>query len=440
MYPARSATTSVPRVEVIPPIIRRNTVLLAITQACVGIGTQMVPTLGAITTVQLTGALGLAGLATSILGATRLVIAYPIGIVMDRYGRRAGLALGLVWCMLGGLGIGTAIRGHSVSGFLIGTVLLGSGVSAVQQLRLAAADMYPPERRGQGMGYVLSGALLGALAAPGLVSLAQHLAHRTQGDPVAAAWLLVPLACLPSLGLLVLIRPDPREIARDLQTYYPRYVPPAGEVAADSARVDWKTLLGYYPRQAAFASSFAAQGNMTMLMAMTSLVLAHHDHDLTAISLAMAIHVVGMFGLSLPLGKLADSLGRRNVMLLGLGGGLVGGLLVSLTSGYWLVTAGTFLVGLGWSGVNVGAAALLADTTGALERGRAIGLNDALSSAGAAMMPLVGGLLLAWAGLPSLALVSAALTLVPAVLLLRLAEPQPGTYHCPPWCRSGGAR
>ncbi|HLI29201.1 MAG TPA: MFS transporter [Chloroflexota bacterium] len=425
MYTARSASTPIVQGDPIPAIVKRNTLLLAITQACVGIGNQMVPTLGALTAVQLTGTLALAGLATSVLGAARLAIAYPIGMVMDRYGRRTGLALGLVACVLGGLGLAAAIVAGSVSGFLLSTVVLGSGVSAVQQLRLAAADMYPPERRGEGMGYVLSGALLGALVAPGMVSVAQALAQRVRLDPLAAAWLLVPLAGLPSLALLALIRPDPREIARELARYYPHYVPP---VAAATETLRWQALLRHYPRQTAFAASFAAQGTMTMMMAVTSLALAHHDHDLTAISLAMAIHVVGMFGFSLPLGKLADALGRRHVMLLGLVGALGGSFLICLVSHYWLVTAGALLVGLGWSAVNVAAAALLADTTGPLERGRAIGLNDALSSAGAALMPLVGSAVLAAAGLPALALVSLGLMVVPTALLLRLVEPQPGTY------------
>src|SRR3712207_7831192 len=42
------------------------------------------------------------------------------------------------------------------------------------------------------------------------------------------------------------------------------------------------------------------------------------SHDLPAISVSVSIHVIGMFGFSLPLGQLTDRLGRRNVMLIGL--------------------------------------------------------------------------------------------------------------------------
>src|SRR4029450_11252892 len=74
-------------------------------------------------------------------------------------------------------------------------------------------------------------------------------------------------------------------------------------------------LLGHYPVRVALSTSFALQGTMAMVMAMTSLALAHHGYALPAVSLAVASHVVGMYGLSLPLGYLTDRLGRRAVML-----------------------------------------------------------------------------------------------------------------------------
>src|SRR5262245_17294622 len=50
----------------IPPAIKRNTLLLAVTQAFVGVGNQMVPTLGALMVLQLLGSPALAGIATGI--------------------------------------------------------------------------------------------------------------------------------------------------------------------------------------------------------------------------------------------------------------------------------------------------------------------------------------------------------------------------------------
>src|SRR4030095_11309748 len=64
--PAPGATLL--RVLAPPGIVRRNTLLLAASQAFVGVGNQMVPTLGAIIIARLLGSVSLAGLANSTLG------------------------------------------------------------------------------------------------------------------------------------------------------------------------------------------------------------------------------------------------------------------------------------------------------------------------------------------------------------------------------------
>ena len=136
---------------------------------------------------------------------------------------------------------------HAFLGFLGGLVLFGLGVGAGQQLRLAAADLYPPSRRAEGLGYVLMGSLVGALGGPLLISAAQTTAPLLGLEPLALAWLLIPLIVLPSLGLVWLIHPDPKEIAANLSAYYP------GQAVAPQAGLDDGTpmsmgrLLGNYP-------------------------------------------------------------------------------------------------------------------------------------------------------------------------------------------------
>jgi cation diffusion facilitator family transporter len=426
----RGATAAVHRPP-IPPAIKRNTLLLAVTQAFVGVGNQMVPALGAIMVLQLLGSPALAGIATGILGGCRFLVAYPIGAITDRHGRRVGLVLGLLLSLLGALAIGWSMAGASFAVFLLGLVLFGLGVGAGQQLRVAAADMYPPSRRAEGLGYVLMGSLVGALGGPLLITLAEAWSPRLRLDPLALSWWLVPVVLLPSLGLVRLIRPDPKEIAANLSVYYPDS-PEASPVSpGPGARVSVRRLLRYQPQRVACITSFALHGNMSMIMAMTSLALTHAGHTLPAISFAVAIHVIGMFGLSLPLGHLADRVGRRNVMLGGTVAAGAGSVCVSLSSAYWVVTAGTFLVGLGWSCMNIAVVALFADTTQPQERGRVLGVNDALTATASIGLPLLAGPLVALAGLESLAVASVGLLLVPLILLLRLHEPSPGTYGMP---------
>lgn len=425
--PASAVVESTPPRLPIPAVVRRNTFLFAVTQALVGIGSQLTPTLGPIMVMSLTGSAALAGLGTSVLGGSKFVIAYPIGYVTDRFGRKAGLFLGLSLSLMGSLLIGLSALLASFSLFLLGISLFGLGVGATQQLRLAAADMYPPARRAEGVGFVLTGSLLGALGGPVLVSGAQLIARAQGLDSIALTWFLVPVVILPSMALVFLVRPDPKEIAANLGSYYPGYVPAAPRVGR-VAPVAFREFISRMPTRTAFVASFAVHGNMSMMMAMTSLALAHHGHELAAISLSVALHVIGMFGFSLPIGRLTDGLGRRKVMLGGLLIAFLGSLLVPMTAMYWTITAGTFLVGLGWSCVNVAASALIADTTDPDVRGRAIGTNDTFSGASSIVLPLLAGPIVAFVGLPALTVVSLVLMLPPLVLLLRLREPRPGRY------------
>ncbi len=414
----------------IPPLIKRNTMYLASSQAFTGAGGQMVPTLAPLLVTQMIGSAALAGIGTSITGLSRLIIAYPIGRLTDTYGRKAGVILGLVLVGLGASITGVAAMLEYFPVFLLGILVMGLGTGAVQQLRVAAADMFPPNRRAEGLGYVLTGSLVGAMIGPILIRTAEAVADRVDIEAIALAWFFVPVAVLISLAMVMRVRPDPKEIAANLGDYYPDYVAPEIQ-QRQTGKVGILHFLNHYPKLAAFVAMFCVQGNMNMMMTMTALALRRHDFSLSAISLSVAIHVMGMFGLSLPLGKLTDRVGRRNVMLLGLVLASAGSWFVVATSTYAVITTGTFLVGLGWSCVNIAATALYADTTSPSERGRVIGANDTFTAAAAISMPLVGGVVVEYLGMSVLGIFGMALMVPALVFLLRLRETSPGVYEDP---------
>jgi MFS family permease len=417
----------------VPALIRRNTLLLAATQAFIGTGTQLVPTLGGIMVERLLGSLALAGLGTSLGSVSRMLVAYPIGWVMDTYGRRVGLFVGLALSLIGAIAVGFAMLWASFLLFVVGMLIFGLGVGAGQQLRTAAADMYLPERRAEGLGYVLTGALVGAIGGPILIGAAQAGADPLHLDSTVLAWWLVPVVLIPSMLLVFLIKPDPKTIAANLARFYPGYhEPPALEQARVLASgVGVRAWLAHYPLRVGFVANFVAHGVMTMMMALTPLAMAHAGHMLTMISLAVGVHVVGMFGLSLPLGRLADRVGRRNVILLGLVILAFGALLVPLTPDFWVQMSGLLLVGVGWSCVNVAVTALIADTVPVAERGRAIGVVDSFAGLASIALPLAGGPLAEITGFMGLAVLSILMAIVPTVLALRLVESSPGQYAHP---------
>ncbi|MBI2853349.1 MAG: MFS transporter [Chloroflexi bacterium] len=412
----------------IPSVVRRNTVLLALSQAFVGSGTQMITALGALAVLQVTGSAVWAGLSTASAAISRFAVSYPAGKISDRFGRKPVLVLGNVFGMIGAVLTGLAIVRGSFPLLVAAFLVFGLGMGATQQIRVAAADMYPPSRRGLGLGYVLTGSLVGVLIAPGVIALAQRLSPRVGIDPLGLPWLFVPILVLPAMFLVFAIRPDPQNIAMNLEKHYPGYQPLPRTAPGAQPRPSPVAFLHHYPRLVAVVSSLAVQGNMAMMMFLTSLALHQHDYQLAAISASVSLHVVGMTGFSMPLGWLADRLGRRAVLLAGVVIAGTGSMLVPSSTSYWVITTGTFLVGLGWSAGYVAATALIADTSSPEERGRAVGSNDTVSYLPGIILPLVAGPMVAGIGFRSVGILGLCLMVPPFLLLMRLREPSPGKY------------
>lgn len=385
---------------------------------------QLVPTFGAIQVVMLLGNAAFAGLATSLLGLARVMTSYFVGGMTDRHGRKTGLYLGLWLAMVGALLIGTATQLGSFILFCAGALVFGSGVGAVQQMRVAAADMYPPSRRAEGLSLVAMGSLLGAGLSPLLVLLAERLSLALGVNEIALAWLMVPLLILPSFWLVSQIQPDPKQMALELERYYPARALSTPQVAAKPEANDLARI-----RVAAILAAVTVQGQMVMMMAMTALALKALDCSLSQISFSVAIHVMGMFAFSWPIGRLADRLGRKRTAAAGLGVAGLGALLVGMGQGYWVITAGTFLVGLGWSGAFLSANTMVADVTPPTERGRAIGVLELWSNAAGMSLPILGGLIVEGFDLRALGYFGALLMLVPVYHLARVREQHPGDYR-----------
>ncbi|HEY8695690.1 MAG TPA: MFS transporter, partial [Chloroflexota bacterium] len=334
----------------------------------------------------------------------------------------------LLLALIGAVTLGASMLLTSFPVFGAGLLIFGVGNgTSQQQRRLSAADMYPPERRAQGLGYVLTGSLVGALGGPVIIGLAGAISQAGGMDQMALSWFIVPFMLIPSLGLILRIHPDPKQIALSLERYWPGYQPPARS-ARPPANVTIWTFTRNYPHVVAFVSMFVLYGNMSMMMALTPVAMHAHGIGLAAVSMTVSLHVVGMYGLSLPIGKLADLFGRRRVIFGGIVLSTSGTVLVALTASYPLIVLGLYLVGLGWCCGNVATAAMVADTTPAQFRGRAMGANTSFSAAASVAAPLLGGVLVQLWGTASLVAVTLVFIVPTALLLARLRETKPGAY------------
>ncbi len=402
----------------VPPLIKRNTVLFALSQSFTGAGMSMAYGIGPLMVIALTGSASLAGLSVGLIGLSRFLVSYPVGKITDAYGRKPGILLGLALALAGTIVLGFSMNLQSITALAAGMLVFGMGMNAAQQLRVAATDMYPPSLRAQALGYVALGSLVGLMITPILVSTSDHLASRLGQDALGLPWLLLPVLIVLGMLLVAFVRPDPKEIGMNLASYYPGLTVPARSPSGDRAAFSVLGLLRHAPTRLAIVSNCAAQGNMAIVMVLTSLVLAHHGHSLTAIAFSHMFHSMGMFAFTIPLGRLADRHGREPVMIPGVATTLVGACLVTFMETFWSVTLGTFLVGIGWAAANVAATALIADQSTTVHRGRAIGVADSFAGAIAVLAAVVTGPLIEWSGLPAAGITAVLVAVVPLLMLV----------------------
>jgi MFS family permease len=169
--------------------------------------------------------------------------------------------------------------------------------------------------------------------------------------------------------------------------------------------------------QLALAAMVCGQVVMVLIMTVTSLHMHHHEHSLGDVGTVITAHTLGMYGLSVVTGPLADRFGRPLTIALGalllIAGSLIAPL--SLMTG-WLALA-LFLVGLGWNLCYIAGSSLLADILAPAERGNVQGASELAVNLASACSSLSSGFILAALGYSALGTAGAALALLPLALI-----------------------
>jgi MFS family permease len=390
--------------------IRRNTLLLAATMAVYSAVLQLVAAVSSITFVLVTGVEGLLGLGPAIFLVASALTAVPAGRAMDRVGRRpviaGGYALASAGCALTAL----ATNLDSTPAVILGFALTGSASGIALLIRTAAGDMYPPERRARGISYVLFGSVFGAILGPAVFG-PLFAGRELEAGALTVPWLAASAISLVALGLVLLIRPDPKRIAELLAGQDDTApAPPVAPIAEMLRRP------GVRPAMLAALASF---GVMVSVMNLSGyVVVEHHHHEQGDVFPVIGAHVFGMYALVIVVGTLIDRIGRAPA--------LAGGLLVMAASTIGLLWVESvvataillFGLGVGWNLSFVAATAQLADCTSPAERGKLLGFNDLLSALLGAGLALLGGYALDSIGVAALALGATAIVAAPVLWLL----------------------
>lgn len=404
--------------------VRRLIATLFAAQSLSSVGTTAAITVGTLAAAQLSGQAVLAGLAGALYTLSSALGAYPAGRVMDTWGRRRGLVLSNLISVVGATIAAVAILVQSFPILLLGYSLLGLGAGGIQQGRYAAADMTTPERRAGAISWVVLGSTVGGIAGPLMVGVSGGLVAQRGLNELAGPYMASMVAlCASAILLFMLLRPDPREIARGI-------VDRVTTVDAGTAR----TLRQVYqePRaRLALISMAVSYLVMVMVMVMTPLHMTMHGLTLGDVSLVLASHITGMFGLSLLTGRLADRFGRLAVIVAGAGILAVSCVLAPLVLDTPALALALFLLGLGWNFCYVSGSSLLSDELRTAERGTVQGANDLFIGLTAGAGSLSSGILFqafSYAGMStiglvlSLALLAATMLMVPAIARVQRSQ------------------
>ncbi|TWG19970.1 MFS transporter [Micromonospora taraxaci] len=426
----------------IASIQRRTLRLLSTTQIVGGVGVTIGIAVGALLAARIAGT-AVAGVAQSagVVGAALLAV--PVTRIMARHGRRPGLVVAYAVGAVGGVLVVLSAVTHWIPLLFLGMLLFGGGTAANLQARYTAVDLAEPARRGRQLSLIVWATTIGAVAAPNFAALA---------DRVTTGWGLPPLAgpfafssaafVLAAVVLLGLLRPDPLLTARRLAAADTPVVPPTDAAATAAVaeapaaapvtvraprgaglRAAWSVVRARPAARLGVAAVAVGHLVMVAVMAMTPVRLgeSHADADvLRLVGIVLSLHIAGMYAFSPVVGWLTDRLGRRAVILGGVGF-LLAACAVAGTAGHHTprLSVGLVLLGLGWSGTMVAGSTLLSESVPAGVRPSVQGFCDLVMGLAGAAAAVVSGFVMQFAGYPVLTLLAAVAAAPLVALALR---------------------
>ncbi len=378
-------------------------------------------TLITITAAELGGGEGVAGVPSSTLTFAQALSAFPIAMVMGRYGRRIGLALGYTGGIAGAvIGI-VAILGRSFPLLLVAAAFLGTARAGSDQGRFAAGEMFPESERARMIGRLIFAGTIGAVIGPLLVAPSGRLMEALGFSADIGTWVLMGVfSGLALLTTFIFLRPDPMIIARALE----QEDQTARSVEDETEARPLSALLALPRVQLAVLAVIVSQTVMVVLMVMTPLHMHHLQHPTEAISLVLAAHSLGMFGLSPFTGYFIDRFGRIPMLLAGAVILIASCLLAPLSGSEFILAAALFLLGLGWNFGYVAGSSLLVAGLQERERTRVQGANDTLVFLAAGIGSIVAGGLFAASGYIAIAIAGLTLSVTLIGLVLWYNRPQ----------------
>jgi MFS family permease len=392
-------------------IARKITWILFITQSLASAGFIAAATINPILGAKLASDRSLATLPTAVYLLSGALSASAWGYFMDRIGRRNSIVLGLIIGVIGNLLVLAAIQSASFMLVMLGLLLMGITNAAVLLGRFAAAEVNTPEQRGRAISAVVLGGVIGTILARVLAVPVGNFAISIGMDELAGAY-ITTLVLFAVASILVFwgLRPDPRDVGRELAKQYPEAIPQGGES---------RSILQILREPAAITAVTAmvlGQLVMVAIMVVTSLHMEDHQHARSDIYSVISAHTFGMFAPSIFSGWLLDKVGRGKMIMIGAFILLMACVTAPISPDVLPLGVSLFLLGLGWNFCFVGGSTLLSDQLSPIERSRTQGTNDLLVGLASALISLSSGFIFDAAGYTVMSVIAGVFSLVPLIL------------------------
>jgi len=375
--------------EAIQKLYKRVLVVVSISQMFGGAGLAAGISVGALLVQQMTGDSSISGVPTALFTLGSAVTAYMVGKISQKYGRRIGLSAGFFVGGIGALGVIFAAILNNLILLFIALFVYGAGTATNLQARYAGTDLATKEQRAKAISTTMVMTTFGAVAGPNLISTMGNVAESLHMPALAGPFILSMFAyLLAGLTLFLMLRPDPLQIAKQLEQNQPS----SQAMVMDSSQAQRKDgiIVGA-------TVMILTQVVMVAIMTMTPIHMTHHGHNLTSIGLVIGFHVGFMYFPSLITGVLVDKFGRT-VMIIGAAITLVAaGLLAAYapTDSLLLLIIALALLGLGWNFGLISGTALIVDHTTIAERAKVQGTIDVFIAISGAAAGLLSGLIVA---------------------------------------------
>ncbi len=340
-------------------LAKKNALLLALAQALGGASASIVMTTASLVGAALLGADK--SLATLPVTAFVLGTAFgtlPAGLIMRRFGRRAGFVGASLFGGFSGIFTAYAVFQANFTLFFFGCFFSGFVGAFVQQFRFAAADTASEAFKPKAISWVLAGGILAGVIGPQTVIWSKDLF-----SPILFAGTFIAQGALSFLAAIIL-------------SFIAIPKPPRRQNASGGRSLrEIFTQRRFIISAACGITSYAL---MNLVMTATPLAMIGCGLSQTDAALAIQWHVLAMFGPSFFTGSLIARFGKEVIVAVGLL--LLAGCAVVALSGvevahFWVALV---LLGVGWNFSFVGATAMLTDTYRPEERNTVQAANDFL--------------------------------------------------------------